>query len=157
SNTGSSIACASCHAEGGDDGQVWTFTQQGRRRSPSLKGTLAGTAPYHWSGDLANVTALVHRVYADGMRGPELATDQDQALQSWLFAIPRPSPSSEVDLEAAARGKALFEGQGGCSGCHAGERFTNNTTVDVGTGGAFQVPSLVGVSHRAPFLHTGCA
>jgi cytochrome c peroxidase len=30
-------------------------------------------------------------------------------------------------------------------------------TVDVGTGGKFQVPSLVGVSQRAPFMHDGCA
>jgi mono/diheme cytochrome c family protein len=157
SNTGASVACASCHAEGGDDAQVWTFTEQGRRRTPSLKGTIAGTAPYHWSGDLANVTALVHRVYEEGMSGPELAADQDQALQSWLFKIPRPPASSLVDVDAASRGKALFEGQGGCTGCHAGDHFTNNTTVDVGTGGAFQVPSLIGVSHRAPFLHTGCA
>jgi cytochrome c peroxidase len=27
----------------------------------------------------------------------------------------------------------------------------------VGTGGVFQVPSLVGIAYRAPFLHTGCA
>ena len=30
-------------------------------------------------------------------------------------------------------------------------------TVDVGTGGPFQVPSLRGVAWRAPFMHTGCA
>jgi hypothetical protein len=35
--------------------------------------------------------------------------------------------------------------------------MTNNQSVDVGTGGVFQVPSLVGVGWRAPFLHTGCA
>jgi hypothetical protein len=35
--------------------------------------------------------------------------------------------------------------------------LTNNDTVDVGTGGPFQVPSLVGIAHRAPFVHTGCA
>jgi cytochrome c peroxidase len=35
--------------------------------------------------------------------------------------------------------------------------FTNNTTVNVGTGGAFQVPSLIGVGSRAPFLHDGRA
>jgi cytochrome c peroxidase len=157
SNTGSSIACASCHAEGGDDGLVWTFSAQGKRRTPSLKGTIAGTAPYHWSGDLANVTALVHKVYEEGMSGPTLAGEQDGALQMWLFGIPRPPASSAVDLAVAARGKDLFEGQGGCNACHAGEHFTNNTTVNVGTGGSFQVPSLIGVSHRAPFLHTGCA
>jgi hypothetical protein len=27
----------------------------------------------------------------------------------------------------------------------------------VGTGGAFQVPPLVGLGWRAPFLHDGCA
>lgn len=29
--------------------------------------------------------------------------------------------------------------------------------MDVGTGGQMQVPSLVGVGYRAPFIHTGCA
>ena len=27
----------------------------------------------------------------------------------------------------------------------------------VGTGGPFQVPSLLGLSHRAPYMHDGCA
>jgi hypothetical protein len=27
----------------------------------------------------------------------------------------------------------------------------------VGTGGKFQVPSLIGVAWRAPYLHSGCA
>jgi len=35
--------------------------------------------------------------------------------------------------------------------------MTNNATVDVGTGGAFQVPSLVGIGSRGPFMHNGCA
>jgi cytochrome c peroxidase len=47
--------------------------------------------------------------------------------------------------------------QRGCANCHSGPELTNNETRDVGTGGAFQVPSLVGVSWRAPFLHNGCA
>ena len=58
---------------------------------------------------------------------------------------------------ATVRGRDLFAGAAGCVTCHSGRRFTNNATVDVGTGGVFQVPSLVGVAHRAPFLHTGCA
>ena len=44
-----------------------------------------------------------------------------------------------------------------CASCHAGSTFTNNATVDVGTGRAFQVPSLVGVGTRGPFMHDGCA
>ena len=58
----------------------------------------------------------------------------------------------------AARGEALFESSTTrCATCHSGEKFTNNATVDVGTGGSFQVPSLVGVSARTPLLHSGCA
>jgi len=56
------------------------------------------------------------------------------------------------------RGRALFESaQVGCASCHSGPRLTSAATVDVGTGGSFQVPSLVGVSTRAPFMHNGCA
>ncbi len=157
SNTGAGIACASCHAEGGDDGLVWTFTAQGRRRTPSLKGTLQGTAPYHWSGEISDTPALVHKVYEEGMGGPSLAGDQVGALRDWLFAMPRPATLASVDAAAADRGRVLFEGAAGCATCHSGALLTNNATVDVGTGGAFQVPSLVGVAHRAPYLHNGCA
>lgn len=45
----------------------------------------------------------------------------------------------------------------GCAACHAGDALTNNQTMDVGTGGAFQVPSLRGVVWRAPYLHDGRA
>jgi hypothetical protein len=38
-----------------------------------------------------------------------------------------------------------------------GEMLTNNQTIDVGTGGPLQVPTLVGVSLRLPVMHTGCA
>ena len=30
-----------------------------KRRTPSLRGTIAGTAPYHWPGDKADLDALV--------------------------------------------------------------------------------------------------
>ena len=33
---------------------------------------------------------------------------------------------------------------------------TKSGRFDVGTGGAFEVPSLVGVSARLPLMHTGC-
>jgi hypothetical protein len=157
SNSGAGIACASCHAEGGDDALVWSFAKQGRRRTPSLKGTIEGTQPYHWDGDLVDVPALVHRVYNEGMSGPPLNTNENAALRDFLFSIPRPALAPPTDVDAVARGKALFEGQAGCTSCHVGPKLTNNMTRNVGTGAAFQVPSLVGVSARAPFLHNGCA
>ena len=41
--------------------------------------------------------------------------------------------------------------------CHNGGLLTNNTTVDVGTRGSFQVPALRGLTWRAPYMHDGCA
>src|SRR5262249_50772871 len=40
------IACASCHPEGRDDGLVWTFTNEGRRRTQNLSGGIMARAPY---------------------------------------------------------------------------------------------------------------
>jgi mono/diheme cytochrome c family protein len=119
-----------------------------------LKGTLAGTAPYHWRGDISDIPALVDSVFVGRMSGPALAPEQSAALQGWLFKLPAPAPVRERD-EQSDLGAVIFEQR--CSGCHSGERFTNNGTYDVGTGGSFQVPSLLGVGWRAPFLHDGCA
>ena len=72
--------------------------------------------------------------------------------------LPVAHAHSLPDSDAAARGKVLFESDAvGCTSCHTGEHFTNNLTIDVGTGGAFQVPSLLGVGSRAPYLHDGRA
>ena len=80
------------------------------------------------------------------------------ALSGWLFERQPPARLRAADDKAALRGKALFESDDvGCTSCHSGDKLTNNKTVDVGTGGMFQVPSLIGVGYRAPFIHTGCA
>jgi cytochrome c peroxidase len=77
-------------------------------------------------------------------------------LKGWLEQLPAPKRSA-VDPAASARGAALFAGKAACSTCHSGPSFTNNATVDVGTGAPLQVPPLVGVGARSPFMHTGCA
>jgi hypothetical protein len=154
---GVEVACASCHPEGGDDGHVWTLSGNARR-TPSLRGTIAGTAPYHWPGDLVAFPALVDEVYTRRMSGTQLDGPQTAALQHWVEAIPAPSTPSWVDPASAGRGQAIFGGaQVACARCHSGPKLTNNATVDVGTGGAFQVPPLVGVGWRTPLLHDGCA
>jgi DNA-binding beta-propeller fold protein YncE/mono/diheme cytochrome c family protein len=154
---GSMIACASCHPEGGDDGHTWLLDGEGRR-TPSLRGTIANTAPYHWRGDEDTLDALVADVYTTRMSGQHLAPNQASALESYASSLPRPAAPSWVDTASALRGRALFEKpEIGCASCHAGSRLTDNLTVDVGTGGAFQVPPLVGVGWRTPLLHDGCA
>ena len=156
-NSGGFLACAGCHPEGGDDGRVWNFDQIGPRRSQNLHGTIAGTAPYHWNGDQQDFPTLIHTVFTGRMSGGDLPSDEQAALQHFVEAIPELPNSPPADSDAVQRGKVLFDGQGGCSGCHNGAKYTNNQTLDVGTGGKFQVPSLLGVGHRAPYLHDGCA
>jgi len=156
-HAGALLACASCHPEGGDDGHVWTLDGN-RRRTPSLRGTIAGTAPYHWPGDEADFNSIVQDVYVVRMSGGNLTAPQVGSLSAWVNAIPAPPAPTWVDPNAAAAGRALFvRADVGCSTCHSGSKLTNNATVDVGTGGAFQVPPLVGVGWRTPLLHDGCA
>ncbi|MEQ1571600.1 MAG: cytochrome-c peroxidase, partial [Myxococcota bacterium] len=45
----------------------------------------------------------------------------------------------------------------GCPACHPAPDYTRAAPADVGTGGLFEVPSLVGVGRRLPVIHDGCA
>jgi mono/diheme cytochrome c family protein len=157
-NAGSGVACASCHPEGGEDGHVWRFACQGPRRTQSIRGGLRGTEPFHWDGRDVDFARLVDDVFVGRMRGPQLRVDQREALFAWVDALPALPVVAPADADAVARGQALFaDASVGCATCHATSRFTNNLTVDVGTGRPLQVPSLRGVSWRAPFMHDGCA
>jgi len=157
-NSGGGLACASCHPEGGEDGRVWNLVCVGGRRTQSLRGGLRGSEPFHWDGHEADFSALADDVFSGRMAGPPLSDDQKDALFGWIESIPAlPSPTG-LDPLAVARGKLLFDdAQIGCSTCHVGPRFSDNATVDVGTGRPYQVPTLTGLIWRAPFMHDGCA
>ena len=158
SNAGAFVACASCHPEGGDDGHLWTFNPIGARRTQNLRGALAGTAPFHWDGDMRTFSDLAHDVFGQRMGGGALGPDQVAALERWSTSLPTIPSSPTRDVGAVERGRGLFHDPVvGCSDCHSGPHLTNNATVDVGTGGAFQVPSLIGVAWRTPLMHNGCA
>jgi hypothetical protein len=158
-NAGGFIACASCHAEGTEDGRTWTFACEGTRRTQSLQVGLKGTEPFHWGGDEKDFPQLVSDVFVGRMSGPQMTSDQTAATLTWLDAQPRRTRTPPTDLAAVARGQALFQDPQGaaCATCHNGPSLTNNQTLDVGTGGQFQVPSLVGIGTRGPFMHNGCA
>jgi DNA-binding beta-propeller fold protein YncE/mono/diheme cytochrome c family protein len=155
-NAGAGLACASCHAEGLDDGRVWNFACVGGRRTQSLQTGLRGTEPFHWNGDEKDFPTLVHDIFTMRMSGPELSADQVTAALDWIDGQPRVARGGAVDATAVARGQAVFT-KATCSTCHSGEHLTNGQTVDVGTGGLFQVPSLVGLADHPPYLHNGCA
>jgi hypothetical protein len=154
--TSNQIACVSCHPEGGEDGRVWNFQGLGARRTQSLRGGIMDTAPFHWSGDESNMTSLMKDVFQGRMAGGTVDAVRTTALASWIDQIPTVPTSRRADDATVARGAALFA-SAGCMVCHAGNDFTSNQTVDVGTGGMFQVPQLHGLGLRAPYMHTGCA
>jgi hypothetical protein len=157
SDSGLGIACASCHPEGGDDGHVWTFRGLGTRRTQMLRGGIAGSAPFHWAGDVPSFTELTHVTFEDRMGGSTLRVDHGPVLAHFLdgiAAVPAPPAS---DPAAVDRGRALFESSDtGCAQCHVGSRLSNDQTVDVGTGTAFQVPTLLELGARLPLGHDGC-
>ncbi len=156
-NAGRGTACASCHPEGGDDGRTWRFANMGPRRTPVMHGGIMQTAPFHWDGDLVDMRALSAMVFTGRMGGPSLSNPQVDALGGWLDELPSPTLPEPEDADAVARGRNLFDGEAQCATCHSGGMYTNNQTVAVGTGQAFQVPSLVGASLRLPVMHDGCA
>lgn len=157
SNSGGDLACASCHAEGDDDGHTWNFASIGPRRTQTFRGGLSGTEPFHWDGDMQNVGHLMNSVFTERMSGPALNVVQIETLKQWIDHMPARIAPRTMD-DAAARGRALFfDARVACNGCHSGAASTNNQTVNVGTGAAFQVPTLRSIAWRAPYMHNGCA
>ena len=153
--TPSRIACASCHPEGTDDGHVWNFESLGPRRTQSPEVGLAGSAPFHWDGDMDSFQTLSNEVYTHRMGGAKQSDERAAAFERWLFSAERAPANTPVESSLRDEGQALFATYG-CDTCHKGSRMTNDETVDV-RGKKLQVPSLRRVSLRPPFMHDGRA
>lgn len=149
---GVDITCASCHAEGRDDGLVWDFGE-GPRRTQSLLGGVTATAPFHWKGDVASMRAIMERTFVTQMGGSMRQVSDTFELERWLDTLP--VEVATVDAEAASRGAVVFE-SAGCASCHQGDFGTQPESVTI-EGEAWQVPMLRGVGLRAPYFHDGCA
>jgi mono/diheme cytochrome c family protein len=158
-NPANGLACASCHPEGREDGHVWQFSSLGARRTQTVGGHVLDTAPFHWDGDMPDIDAIMSEVFVHRMGGTEQGPRHSKVLQNWLGSLNAFPPSTPVAPQTSIEhGKALFnDAKVACASCHGGEHFTNNTNADVGTSKPFQVPTLIGVSARAPFMHNGCA
>lgn len=149
-DAGGSIACASCHPEGEDDGLVWQLPRP--RRTPALGGGLEGSAPFHWSGDLATLDALFTEVFSKRMGGKVLSPLEAESLAAWIETIPTIAVPPAVDPDAVSRGAVTYARA--CASCHAAPLAAS---LDVGTGEPMQTPPLRGLMFRAPYLHDGCA
>ena len=150
------MACATCHPEGGEDGHVWRFEGVGARRTQTTAGNIVETAPFHWSGDVPDMDVIVDTNMQRMGRSLAEGRASTASFENLLASLVSPAPPRPPDDDDAVAGRAIFE-TAGCADCHSGEIGTNNVTIDVGTGEPFQVPHLIGVAHRAPFFHDGCA
>jgi hypothetical protein len=157
-DSGIGISCSSCHPEGGEDGHVWHFPE-GLRRTLPLQGGVMERAPFHWDGTLADMNALVSEVMVKRMSMSATPSDAQVAgLGAFLEQLPALAPAEGLDRAAVSRGEALFRrADVGCATCHGGSQYTNNQLEDVGTGGQFVTPSLLGVGLRNALFHDGCA
>ncbi len=156
------ISCASCHVDGGHDGQTWDFTGRGDglRRTTDLRGRSGvGHGNVHWSGNFDEIQDFEHDIrdvfggegfldltpleFADYHPSPAsgktgLSTDLD-ALAAYVTSLghaelPR-SPQRQADgsLSAAAqRGETIFTAQA-CATCHSGDALTDSLVAAVDT------------------------
>lgn len=175
------MSCASCHADGGDDGMVWDFTQRGEglRRTISLKGRQGlGHGRLHWSANFDEVQDFEHDI-RNAFGGSGFLADADFAatndplgaakagrspelddLAAYLGSLSRygRSPAREADgsLSALAqRGQQLF-GTLACASCHAGPTLSDGRRHDVGSiqpsSGRGLQQALAGIGFDTPTL-----
>jgi hypothetical protein len=164
--TPAGVACASCHPEGADDGNVWEFFHGDGfevsdievRRTMSLSGEVLLRTPYHWDGTLPGPEDLMADTFTNRMAGGVMAPEDTARLFDWIDGLRpvRANPGRKEDV--VARGRALFDAAG-CADCHSGPAFTDGLVhaVRLTDLGPTKTPTLLGVGSREPLLHDGCA
>lgn len=129
---------------------------------PSLRG-VAATAPYGREGRAGTIRQFTRTVIVSEFGGNQPSERLLDALVAYQVRLGFPSvphllPNGRLAPtapEAARRGEMLFV-QSGCARCHvADDRFVDHHRHDVGSGGAFDTPSLLGLTTSAPYFHDG--
>jgi len=108
----------------------------------------------------------------------DLVSDKLPALQAYQLTLAAPTPpAGSFDPAAAARGKALFNGQAKCATCHSGDLFTDanerlHQPVEVvsepepngepsyasrSATKMYRTAPLKGLWQHAPYFHNGTA
>lgn len=136
---------------------------------PSLRG-VRGTAPYGRDGRTASLREFTRDVIVGEFAGAEPAgwlLDALAAYMRQLDFLPGPELVTGGRLDpgadaAAHRGEALFwrpfpgQPELSCAGCHRPSAwFIDGRRHDVGSGGVYDTPSLLGSTTTAPYFHDG--
>lgn len=170
------MTCASCHLDGGTDGQTWLGEPFGARNTPTLRG-IKGTQPFHWSGDFPKIQDANPFIQGQ-LGGTGLSDDELNALASYIDSLePLQSPARTLEgklTPEAVRGAVIFQ-TAECTKCHVSPLMTDRQLRDVGTGAptiddprgggkvaekrgsAYKTPPLRELWLTAPYLHDGRA
>lgn len=168
---GGQFSCNSCHPDGLSDGISWKFVhvpdafgKETNRNVRSLRGEIADTAPFRWTGHDKDVEEFVGTEVAKLLQGPPLTPERRIKLTEFVQSLTiGPNPYRNVDQTMTApalRGKLLFEGKAECRTCHTGPKWGGQRKGFIGTtpeGVDLDVPHLNGVFDTYPYLHDGRA
>ena len=163
------FTCNSCHPDGASDGLVWEFVHVWdgfvKRNTRDLRGGLAATPPFRWSGHEATIEEFAQSEVDGLFHGPKLKATDLRAIREFVHSLPQPpNPYRSADgalTAAAQRGEALFRGKANCASCHAGALLGGTgKKAHIGTtrpGLLVDVPHLKGGHDSPPYLHDGRA
>jgi mono/diheme cytochrome c family protein/cytochrome c5 len=91
-----------------------------------------GDRPAYWNRYVAVTQMHGHGSFSEPRLGITVSNPPDQVeaklpkLEAYQLSLGTPAPpAGSFDAVAAARGQAVFEGQGQCSTCHTGATFTD--------------------------------
>ena len=92
-----------------------------------------GTEVAYWNRYVAVTQMGGHGTFTDARIGvsvtngtTDLVSSRLPALQAYQLSIPAPTPpAGSFDPAAAARGRQVFDGAGGCVRCHSGPELTD--------------------------------
>ncbi|WP_416897587.1 MAG: hypothetical protein ACMVY4_19300 [Minwuia sp.] len=119
---------------------------------PSLRG-VRFTAPYGRDGRFPDLRQFSRNVIMIEFGGPAPPEWQLDAMTAYMHELSMPPNERRF---AAIPGLLAYNRH--CVQCHAGARdFAQGHRWDVGTGGYFEAPSLIGLAETAPYLHDGSA
>lgn len=155
------FSCASCHADGGDDGRTWDVTDvgEGLRNTIDLRGRAGtGHGAVHWTGNFDEIhdfeidirevfggAGLLTNAQFNATRDPlgapkaGLSADLD-ALAAYVSSLTdvgtSPYRAANGNLTADGQAGRVLFGQSGCVACHGGSSFTDSAQSvlhDIGT------------------------
>jgi cytochrome c peroxidase len=170
------FSCRSCHPDGHVDGLSYDFDTSGIGDNlidnRSLLG-VAGTEPFKWNGKNASLEIQCGPRFAKVlMRTDPIPEKELLDLTTFIKSQP-PARSATLSADgkltaSQERGRAIFFAtktpsgkeiphERRCSTCHRPPLYSARLSFDVGQGGTFDTPHLLGVGSTAPYLHDGRA